>query len=204
MSNSKIQSQDIDKIFISHSTYDREYVKEFVKLLNVIGFKEIFCSSIQGYDIPNGESIYDFLKEELNELKNEIINIFKLEKIYDNLWESCRDEVIKKVKEIAENEKKFLKPARIEFESVRCKNATLEIALRYINQHDYTIEFTYLKIILIDEEGEGFEFCMDPSDEQVYYDENKIFTIEKELSDSKYNAQKHSESIIDFKYDRAF
>lgn len=143
-------------------------------------------------------------KGKLNELKNEIINIFSIEKPDDNLWESCRDEVIKKVKEIAENEKKFLKPARIEFESVRCKNTTLKIALRYINQHDYTIEFKYLKIILIDEEGEKFEFGMDPSDEQVYYDENKIFTIEKELSDSKYNAQKHSESIIDFKYDRAF
>lgn len=60
----------IDKIFISHSSKDVEYVKALVQLLNDIGIKKsdehIFCSSLPGYGIPYGENIYDFLKKELN------------------------------------------------------------------------------------------------------------------------------------------
>lgn len=56
----------IDKIFISHASKDVKYVKELVDLLNDIGVqktsKSIFCSSLPGYDIPHGESIYEFLK----------------------------------------------------------------------------------------------------------------------------------------------
>lgn len=61
----------IDKIFISHSSKDVAYVDALVSLLNDIGIKKsskhIFCSSLPGYDIPYGETIYDFLKKELNE-----------------------------------------------------------------------------------------------------------------------------------------
>lgn len=60
----------IDKIFISHSSKDVEYVKLLVQLLNDIGIKKseehIFCSSLPGYSIPYGESIYEYLKKELN------------------------------------------------------------------------------------------------------------------------------------------
>lgn len=63
-------SNKIDKVFISHSSKDIEYVKLLVQLLNDIGIQKsdehIFCSSHPGYSIPYGENIYDYLKKELN------------------------------------------------------------------------------------------------------------------------------------------
>lgn len=56
-------------IFVSHSSLDIEYVKTFITLLENIGFAgsgKIFCSSLSGYYIPNGESIYEYLKKRLN------------------------------------------------------------------------------------------------------------------------------------------
>lgn len=42
------------KIFISHSTLDKEYAKILVELLRKIGLKDnnIFCSSYPGFDVP--------------------------------------------------------------------------------------------------------------------------------------------------------
>lgn len=64
------KTNKIDKIFISHSSKDVEYVNLLVQLLNDIGIKKsddfIFCSSLPGYDIPYGENIYNFLKKELD------------------------------------------------------------------------------------------------------------------------------------------
>ncbi|WP_245804418.1 toll/interleukin-1 receptor domain-containing protein [Shouchella oshimensis] len=81
----KIRSNNkIDKIFISHSVKDVEYVKSLVQLLNDIGIKKsenyIFCSSLSGYGIPYGESIFEFLKEELN--KSNIMVLFVLSHNY--------------------------------------------------------------------------------------------------------------------------
>lgn len=56
------------KIFISHSSKDIEYINAFIKLLERIGFAGrggIFCSSVSGYYIPNGQSIYEYLKKEI-------------------------------------------------------------------------------------------------------------------------------------------
>lgn len=62
------KTEKVDKIFISHAYKDKRYIKLFVELLEGIGLtnKEIFCSSIVGYMIPNDKNIYDYLKEELN------------------------------------------------------------------------------------------------------------------------------------------
>lgn len=54
------------KLFISHSSEDREYVKLIVELLEAIGITEIFCSSVPGYGVPLSEDIYDYLKTEFN------------------------------------------------------------------------------------------------------------------------------------------
>lgn len=58
-----------NKIFISHSSSDVQFVQAFVNLLEDIGLSEddIFCSSIPGYGIPLGQDIYDWL---LNQFKN--------------------------------------------------------------------------------------------------------------------------------------
>lgn len=54
------------KIFISHSSKDVKYVTKIVDLLVHMGVpnEKIFCSSVPGYDIPVGETIFDFLKEQ--------------------------------------------------------------------------------------------------------------------------------------------
>ncbi|EJR44463.1 hypothetical protein IIM_05152 [Bacillus cereus VD107] len=78
----------IEKIFISHSSKDVKYVESLVELLNDIGIKKdqesIFCSSLAGYGIPHGESIYDFLKKELNNT-----NVMVLFVLSDNYYGSA-------------------------------------------------------------------------------------------------------------------
>lgn len=57
------------KLFISHAEADSIIVKKFVSLLERIGIRteHLFCSSIDGYDIPQGaEDIYDYLRNEMS------------------------------------------------------------------------------------------------------------------------------------------
>lgn len=81
-------SGKINKIFISHSSKDVNYVSALVNLLTAIGIKKsedhIFCSSLAGYGIPYGENIYDFLKQELN--RENIMVLFVLS---DNYYDSA-------------------------------------------------------------------------------------------------------------------
>ncbi|HGN6580745.1 TPA: toll/interleukin-1 receptor domain-containing protein [Bacillus cereus] len=90
MSTQQTLSTDnkIEKIFISHASRDKEYVKELVKLLNSIGVptssNSIFCSSLSGYDIPHGEDIYDYLKNELNNNKTMVLFVLS-----DNYYQSA-------------------------------------------------------------------------------------------------------------------
>jgi hypothetical protein len=60
---------EINKIFISHSTIDRGYAECLVRLLTDMGVSDeaIFCSSVQGYGIPLGENFLTYLKDTLNE-----------------------------------------------------------------------------------------------------------------------------------------
>jgi hypothetical protein len=57
------------KLFISHATADSMIVKKFVSLLERIGITSghLFCSSIDGYDVPQGSGdIYDYLRTEMS------------------------------------------------------------------------------------------------------------------------------------------
>ncbi|MFJ8521380.1 toll/interleukin-1 receptor domain-containing protein [Bacillus cereus] len=78
----------IKKIFISHASRDKEYVKALVNLLNSIGVPKksdsIFCSSLPEYDIPHGEDIYDYLKNELNNNKTMVLFVLS-----DNYYQSA-------------------------------------------------------------------------------------------------------------------
>lgn len=71
-----IAEQKPRKIFISHSSKDVEFVKELVNLLEFMGLDEttMFCSSIDGYRIPLGENIFDFLRKQF--LEYELFVIF--------------------------------------------------------------------------------------------------------------------------------
>jgi len=63
------------KIFISHSSKDKPYVSKLVKLIEEIGVQEkcMFCSSVEGYDIPLGENIYNFLRTQFNNFQLHVI-----------------------------------------------------------------------------------------------------------------------------------
>ena len=72
------------KVFISHSSGDRKYVKNICELLEDIGLgqDQIFCSSIPGYDIPVGQNIYDYLRSEF--IDNDLTVLFILSENYYN------------------------------------------------------------------------------------------------------------------------
>ena len=56
------------KIFISHSTIDKDYAGEIIDLLRGIGVlqNQIFCSSYEGYNVPLGEKFIDYIKLQLD------------------------------------------------------------------------------------------------------------------------------------------
>jgi hypothetical protein len=57
------------RVFISHSTNDREYVEHIIDLLEGIGVpsESIFCTSVEGYGIPLGDNSLERIRSELNE-----------------------------------------------------------------------------------------------------------------------------------------
>lgn len=74
-----------DRVFISHSSKDVDIVKPLVKLLTSIGLTKdkLFCSSIDGYGIPQRENIYDYLKREFTDK-----NTFVILMLSNNYYES--------------------------------------------------------------------------------------------------------------------
>ncbi len=53
-------------IFISHSSKNKDQVAKIAELLRSINLsprRDIFCSSLPGYGIPNGANIFDFLRK---------------------------------------------------------------------------------------------------------------------------------------------
>lgn len=69
-------------LFISHSSENEKIATSLVKMLRTLGFnkKNLFCSSVPGYDIPEGEDIYDTLAAKFVEY--DIYVIFLLSKNY--------------------------------------------------------------------------------------------------------------------------
>ena len=65
----------MEKVFISHSSKDKPYVKLLVDLLEGIGLSEneMVCSSVSGYGIPLGNDIYEWLSEQFGNCKLHII-----------------------------------------------------------------------------------------------------------------------------------
>lgn len=59
-----------NKIFISHSSKDIDYVKSFVEKVLILGLdilsNRIFCSSMEGQGVKSGQYIPDRLKDEIN------------------------------------------------------------------------------------------------------------------------------------------
>lgn len=81
-----------DRIFISHSSDDIDYVRPFVEFLESLGLNRqtMFCSSVDGYKIPIGHNIYEYLKTEFTDK-----NILVLMIMSDNYYRSkpCLNEM---------------------------------------------------------------------------------------------------------------
>lgn len=69
-------------LFISHSSADEGIASALVSMLRTLGFNKqnLFCSSVPGYDIAEGEDIYDSLATKFTEY--DIYVIFLLSKNY--------------------------------------------------------------------------------------------------------------------------
>ncbi len=82
--NNTEQKKKSPLLFISHSSKDIEFVEPFVELLQSIGFNKtnMFCSSIAGFGISEGNDIYETLKEKFQE--NNIYVVFILSDNYYN------------------------------------------------------------------------------------------------------------------------
>lgn len=79
------------KIFISHSSKDREYVEAIVSFFEDLGLKEenIICSSVPPYCIPLNNNIYEWL---VNEFQNSnLYVIYILSKNYYNSASSLNE-----------------------------------------------------------------------------------------------------------------
>lgn len=81
-----------DRIFISHSSNDIKYVKPFVELLESLGLNRqtMFCSSVNGYGIPIGQNIYEYLKAEFTD-KNILVVMIMSDNYYSS--EPCLNEM---------------------------------------------------------------------------------------------------------------
>ena len=73
--NQSMKIKNFDKVFISHSTADKEYARAIVRLLTDIGLKRemIFCSSLNPYGVPLNKNIYDYIREEFIQKKLYVI-----------------------------------------------------------------------------------------------------------------------------------
>lgn len=81
------------KIFISHSSLDKEFVETLVDLLEFIGLnnkQQLICTSVSGYGIPLDKDIYEYLKEQF--IDHDLHLIFVLS---DNYYHSvpCLNEM---------------------------------------------------------------------------------------------------------------
>jgi hypothetical protein len=74
----------LDKIFISHSSKDKNVVEELIDLLESMGVKpsQIFCSSFEGYGIPLGSDFLETIREEIS--KNVLVLFVLSENFYSS------------------------------------------------------------------------------------------------------------------------
>ena len=109
-------------IFISHSSKNKDQVAKIADLLRSINLsprRDIFCSSLPGYRIPNGANIFDFsgmkgvigsdciaikldgdrseVKDRLNQLRRELESEFDISDNEDIIWEEARDKFISEI-----------------------------------------------------------------------------------------------------------
>lgn len=80
------------KLFISHSSDDKDYMTALVEMLESIGMTNdsLVCTSVSGYGIPEGDDIYDWLREQF--VNCDLRVLFALSNNYYNS-EACLNEM---------------------------------------------------------------------------------------------------------------
>ena len=80
------------KFFISHSSDDKEYMTALIEMLESIGMTNdsLVCTSVSGYGIPEGDDIYDWLREQF--VNCDLRVLFALSKNYYKS-EACLNEM---------------------------------------------------------------------------------------------------------------
>ena len=83
------ENEQIEKIFISHSSLDEEYAKAFVRLLTDMKVPEdkIFCSSVKGYGIELGEDFLEYIRKTLDD--NVLVLFLLSESFYHSKISLC-------------------------------------------------------------------------------------------------------------------
>lgn len=163
-------------------------------------------SEIKGAIDPSKNAFLFNEKSKLNDFKNVIIDEFELENINDNIWESVRDESLKKIDTLSKEEVKKLGKEKVEFVAIKNKqNGSFDIVLRVINQNDYPMNFTFVKGSLKDINGNIFDFEKEITDNCIYNGENKLTFISCFLENSNYSFAKHDIcDIKEFKFMRFY
>ena len=94
MEDKKMPEDKKIQLFISHSSEDVKYIECFVNFLEELGFDDenMFCSSVDGYNIPWGADIYEYLEKKFTNPNNELFVLFMLS---DNYYASpaCLNEM---------------------------------------------------------------------------------------------------------------
>lgn len=85
----KTISDNVNKVFISHSSKDSVIVEEMIEILETVGLKteQIFCSSFEGYGIDLGENFLERLKTELD--SNVLVIFILSENFYSSPVSLC-------------------------------------------------------------------------------------------------------------------
>lgn len=80
----KVTKEFLKKVFISHSSKDKEVVTSFIQILEVIGInpEHIFCTSLEGYGATLGAN---FIEEIETRLDEDVLVFFMLS---DNFYKS--------------------------------------------------------------------------------------------------------------------
>lgn len=87
--NAGLKLKKSPKIFISHSSHDAEIASALVDLLEFLGIKDIFCSSVPGYGVHLGENIYQRIKSEYDE--HELLMIYLISPEYLHSYMSLNE-----------------------------------------------------------------------------------------------------------------
>lgn len=191
-----MQQNTIRKVFISHSSRDREYGEELVWLLRSIGLKkeQIIFTSNPNYGIPVNQNIYQYLKEQIRDHAHMLYLLSG--NYYDSI--ACMNEM--GAAWMVQNENTLIMLPGFQHADARFQNSVFDKNQMTVGLDD-EIKIKQLMNILIEE----FSLCPDKNDLLNVYQEffEKIGGIKKrkEMAIQVQRAEKYDRQIAGNPYD---